>query len=410
MNIRIFILLCFLCLGSSSVQAQKAFKPIRVAFKAKKPADVIKELRKIEPQCPEKLLPRLYAYGVEASIQLNDQQNEKIYLKQAYDTILFFRTIYDIYDFALRCDSAERRLLAENGQGMHYQKSHGHVLRKYHRNLVAGGRFFYTRGRYEEAIPFLRYAIDVPKTPLWGNDGRMRPKRTRVSCAVMLVRSAFFVKNYDLVRQYADAALSDTTSARRSILAYLARTAQMTGDTARYVYYLHSGMKDYPDEPFFFTELVDYHADRGDFQTTLSIADHMMKNDSTNYYFLMAEALSLMNLERNAEAVRYFEKALKADTANTDIYYYIGACYNNMAKGTLLPPNINSAAYKDAQKLRHGYYLLARTPLENYRALRPDDAKRWAPLLYDIYFALNQGDKFAEMDDILRGMRQGNTP
>lgn len=405
MNIRIFILLSLLCLGGPSVRAQKVFKPIRVAFKAKKPADVLTEVRKIEPQCPQKLRPKLYAYAVEANVQLNDQQNEKIYLKQAYDTVQFFCTIYGIYDNVLRCDSAERTLLAHDGTPMHYQKPHGTLLRKYYRNLVAGGRFYFTRGRYAEAIPFLRHAVDVPRMPVWGSEGRKVRRHVQASCGVMLVRSAFLTKNYALARQYAEAALQDTTVSRRSIMAYLARTEQILGDTAAYVDYLRRGIEEYPSEPFFFAELVDHYADLDDYEMTLSLAERMLAKDSTNYYFLMAEALSLMHLERNREAVDYFGKALEADSTNADTYYYIGACYCNLAKSTLLPTNISSADYKVAQKTRRDYYILARTPLETYRQLRPDDAVRWAPLLYDIYFTLNQGDRFAELDEIMRSVR-----
>ncbi|MBR1594838.1 MAG: hypothetical protein IJ659_08740 [Alloprevotella sp.] len=407
-------MIILLCLGSPSVRAQKVFKPLRAAFKAKKPADVLTEVRKIEPECPEKMRPKLYAYAVEANVQLNDQQNEKIYLKQAYDTVQFFRTIYGIYDNVLRCDSAERRLLARVGGEMHYQKPHGQLLRKYYRNLVAGGRFYFTRGRYAEAIPFLRYAVDVPQMPVWGNEARAQRGHVRENCGVMLVRSAFLTKDYELVRRYAEAALEDTTASRRSIVAYLARTEQLLGDTVAYVGYLRRGMEEYSAEPFFFTELVDHYASRGDYATTLSLADRMLPTDSTNYYFLMAKALSLMNLERNREAVNFFGKALEADSTHADTYYYIGASYCNLAKSTVLPANITSADYKAAQKTRRDYYLLARTPLETYRQLRPADAVRWAPLLYDIYFTLNQGERFAEMDEIMRGVRtpetNGGTP
>jgi hypothetical protein len=36
--------------------------------------------------------------------------------------------------------------------------------------------------------------------------------------------------------------------------------------------------------------------------------------------------------------------------------------------------------------------------MERYRQLRPDDAKRWKPILYDAYLNLNMGKEFSEIN------------
>ena len=223
--------------------------------------------------------------------------------------------------------------------------------------------------------------------------------------AVMLVRSAFMTQDYPLARSYASIALEDTTVARRSIVAYLARAAQLMGDTVAYTDYLKTGLEDYPLEPFFFTELADYHAGREEYDTTLALAEQMLSKDSTNYYFIMAKGLSLMNMKRDKEAVESFQKALASDSTHSDIYYYLGTALCNLARGVEVPANINSSAYKAALARQHEYYRQARTPLETYRALQPDDAARWAPQLYDIYFSLNLGEQFAEMDEIVKTLK-----
>lgn len=399
------VVLALIIIYTPQASAQKIFKPIRVALKAKKPADALKEVQKLEATCPTALRPKLLDYGMQACIRLNEGLNEKIYLKQAYDTVQFFRTIYDIFDYALRCDTAERALLAETGKPMHYQKPHAQTLRKYYRNLVAGGRFYFTRARYGEAIPFLCYALDVPRSALWSHEGRKLRRTTYVYNAVMLVRSAFMTHNYALARQYADIALEDTTAARRSMLAYLARSAQMMDDTEAYLDYLKTGLREYPAEPFFFTELVDFHADRNEYDATLALAEKMLQSDSANYYFLMAKGLSLMNMKKDLESVEYFKKAVVADSTHNDTYYYLGTALCNVARSVEVPANINSAAYKSALARQREYYKEARSPLETYRALQPSDAKRWAPQLYDVYFALNLGEQFAEMDEIVKTLR-----
>ena len=119
----------------------------------------------------------------------------------------------------------------------------------------------------------------------------------------------------------------------------------------------------------------------------------------------MAKGLSLMNMKKDLESVEYFKKAVVADSTHNDTYYYLGTALCNVARSVEVPANINSAAYKSALARQREYYKEARSPLETYRALQPSDAKRWAPQLYDVYFALNLGEQFAEMDEIVKTLR-----
>ena len=45
--------------------------------------------------------------------------------------------------------------------------------------------------------------------------------------------------------------------------------------------------------------------------------------------------------------------------------------------------------------------------LEIYRSMRPQDKERWAPLLYNVYLALNDEKKFTEMETILNQTDKG---
>ena len=195
--------------------------------------------------------------------------------------------------------------------------------------------------------------------------------------------------------------LADTGTIRKNIIGYLVRTARAQADTMAYLKYLRIGLEENPSEPFFFTELTDYHTVRGDYGASLTLADEMLGTDSLNALFLTSKALSLMNLGRHREAIDCATKSQAVDSTNADTYYYLGAAYYNLASAVLLPNNINTKAYKQALTERRNYYLLARPQLEKYRHLRPDDRQRWVPLLYTVYLALNQGDKFAEMERLM---------
>ena len=54
------------------------------------------------------------------------------------------------------------------------------------------------------------------------------------------------------------------------------------------------------------------------------------------------------------------------------------------------------------KKMLRTYYQKARTYMEYYRQLMPDEKWKWAPVLYRIYLNLNLGKQFDEIDRILK--------
>lgn len=394
-------LLLTLCLLALPAFSQKALKSIKSALKDGKETDALKEIAKLEKDSNINKDPRLYNYGVEANISLNSKQNEKAYLKQTYDTAQFFSTTYGIYEYALKTDSAERRLLAEKGTKMKFQKANAELLHKYYKNLCAGGRYFYRKKKYEEANKYLQMALEIPTSSMWGSNKEVAKSIYYKENAKLLFLSAFQHKDYTLALKYKDLVLTDTTSTRRLIVENLARTYEVLNDTTEYLNYIRLGLKEYPQIPFFFTELTDYYTGQGDYKSSLTLADTMLQNDSTNLYFLSAKSIALMNLGRDKESIDVSCKILERDSTIAEIYYYTGAAYCNLADAVQLPTNINSRTYKKAIATRADYYRAAMPYIEKYRALMPENKEKWATLLYKIYLTLNKGDKFEEIEGIM---------
>lgn len=398
-------LLPLLCLAMllplTPALAQKALRNVRELLKGGKAAEALTQIAKLEKDSVISQEPRLYNYGVEANIALNDAQNEKAFLKQAYDTAQFFSSTYGICLYALRTDSAEQRLLTSRGKKPKYQKADAEYLHKYYKNLSAGGRYFYRKKNYAEAAKYLRLALDIPTLKLWGGNTEETQKPQYVESAALLLRAAFQQKDYPLVVKYKDVALRDTTPSRPVILETLARTYEAQGDTANYLLTIRDGLQAFPKAPYFFTEMADYYAEHGNHTATLQLADTLLRTDSTNLYFLSAKSLALMNLGRDEESIATSQRILAIDSTISEVYYYTGAAYCNLADAVQLPTTINSRAYKKADAQRTGYYKAACPYLEKYRQLVPAAKEKWAPLLYNVYLAMNQGDKFEEIQRIM---------
>ena len=65
--------------------------------------------------------------------------------------------------------------------------------------------------------------------------------------------------------------------------------------------------------------------------------------------------------------------------------------------------NIAMMASEDNdKKTARQHYQSARTYMETYRKMSPDEKSKWAPALYRIYLNLNMGRQFDEIDELLK--------
>ena len=220
----------------------------------------------------------------------------------------------------------------------------------------------------------------------------------------LYLTAAFALKNYSEVHRYEDLALEDTTS-RLTILEDLVLTAEAEQDTLIYRTLLAEGMAEYPSHTIFFTRLADYHQKRGNHGKVLQIAAEHLKSNPNDVFALTARSQAFFHTLALDSCIAAAKTLIETDSAAVDAYYYIGASYAGKAMLLKLPENVNSSAYRKAIKQRNELYAQSRPWLENYRKLAPEQKKRWAPLLYKVYWALNLGKQFAEIEKVLSTLK-----
>lgn len=400
---RISILL-ILTFFTTFLFAQKAYKELRNHLKDKKGKEAAALVVKLSADSILSNDPKLYDFGKQAQILLNDVENEKIYLKKSYDTLSFFRSTCQIFDYIMKCDKLEQQNLAEKGKKMKFRKENRELLHRYYRNLSAAGRYFYSKKNYEEAASTMKLYLTLPYTSIWGDDKSVTKKDVYHENVYIYQNASFLSKNYTEVSAYKEITLSDTTY-RCSYLELLTLSAEALHDTVSYVAYLKEGLPYYAENPFFFTRLTDYYTQQGDYETALVLADSLLKNDCLNLLLLEAKNLALLNLERFEEAIQASLYTLRLNDDAIETYFYIGAAYCNLANDIVLPTNFNSKEYKALVEKQKTYYRMAQPYVEHYRKMAPNQQQRWAPLLYRIYLVLNIGEKFDEIDELMKGMK-----
>lgn len=390
--------------GAPCVCAQKAYKPVKAALKAGNADEALKKVAELENDSLHRGDPKLYKMGIDAYLIMNDAENEKIYLKQTCDTAKFFNSTYGIFHYALKCDSAERVLMEKKRKKIKYRSGNNSLLALHYANLYAGCRYYYLNKKWDEASRFLRMYVDVYASEIWMPGHRPETQKRRLRCAYLYMKCAYRKKTYQDVFRYEDLLLADSLH-RKPALEYMAASSVAMGDTAAYVGYLQQGLKDYPQHTFFFSNMEDYYMQRGQHAEALHLAEQMLKIDSSNVSFLEGKSLALFNLRRYRESIATSLKCLAVNDSLPMPYYYIGACYCNLANEVKLPAAISTPEYRQETEKLRTLYTSARPYLERYRQLAPDDRAAWAPLLYRVYLGLNMGKQFDEMDAILKELK-----
>lgn len=390
--------LLFLMLIATNGMAQKAFRPVKDALKAKNYGEAIKKIAELRTDSVYRSNAKLCLYSIEANRGLNDAENTKIYLKQAYDTVAFFSTTAQVITEAVRLDSIEAELYPDAKKETKNIRYASGILQRYFPNMQAAGHYFYKQQNFAEAMSYMRVCLDLPQTSA-GKRAGLSNNNARTTAALYL-SSAYSTQNYPEVHRYADLAL-DEPRFNRSVLKYLAYTAEAEGDTAAYRKLLHDGWEKYPSDSEFFIRLADYYRGHQCYNSVWEIASVQLSRDSLDKVALFAQCLAYFDLLDYNRCIQVGRKLLADDSTNIEVYYYIGASFVNKAERVQMPDKLLASSYRKALNERKSYYQQAEMSLETYRRLAPDMEKRWAPLLYKVYLALNRGKKFAEIEKLL---------
>ena len=111
--------------------------------------------------------PKIYDTWYEAVMKQYEAANEKLYLKQKYDTVQFFGLIRKLYQIAETLDTLDARPDKKGRVRPEYRTDHARQLDLLRRNLYYGGTFQVRKAQYADAFSFLSTYLDAASQPLF---------------------------------------------------------------------------------------------------------------------------------------------------------------------------------------------------------------------------------------------------
>lgn len=395
---RITLLLCIICI-CLQINAQK--KEISLAKDNIKKGTNLEQaessmanlLKDSANRNNEKIWLTLY----EAQKKQYEQGNEKLYLKQDYDTAKLFLSVKKMFQTLEGLDSVDAQTDKKGRVKLVYRKKHAAMLDVHRRNLYNGGAYFVNKQNFKEAYNFFDMYLNCSILPLFTGYKYGETDKNMPSAAYWAVYCGYKLQDPKATFHYAYWALKDTVH-YQYMLQYLAETYKMEKDTMRYVSVLEEGFKKYPRFPFFFPRLIEYYTKNEQYDAALSLCDKALQvNDSSNL-FMFTKSSVLLSLKRYKECIDLCDSVIAKDSTFLGAYLNAGLSYFNQAVEADKALKQTDKQKKEIIQL----YKKALPYLEKYRKMVPDEKGLWGLPLYTIYLNLNMGKEFDEIDKLLK--------
>lgn len=397
--LRALSLLIFLTFSLAPIEAQKKeLAQAKASLKTGKDLDQSqKALEKLLKDSASQRNAKVWTTLFRVMKKKYEDGNEKLYLKQKTDTAALFDITKQMFSLLFAFDSIDA---APNSKGKTkpiYRKRHAEELNGFRANLYNGGTFFVRKANCAHAYDFFDTYLDCAAQPLFmGYDFSPQTDRQMTEAAYWATYCGYKTQNVANTLKYAEQAQADTSKLSYT-LQYVSEAYRLRGDSANYLQTLERGFSAYPLHHYFFPRLIDGLTAQSRLEAALGVANRALACDSTSLLFLYAKATLLLNLGRNDECIALSDRMTALNDTLAAPYFNKGTALLNQA--TELEARESNRKVKAA--LRH-IYEQARPCFEHYRKLAPDQKDKWGVPLYRIYFKLNMGKQFEEIDNILK--------
>lgn len=326
-----------------------------------------------------------------------EQGNEKLYLKQKYDTAQLFNYTRQLFEVAFQYDSVETAPDKKGRRDFEFRKGHSEYLAHIRSNLYNGGIWFLNKKKYPDAYKFFDCYIECASQPMFKQYNYGEKDKHLPTAAYYAVYSGYKMKDPKATLHHSYEALKDTVH-YNYMLQYLAETYMLEKDTARYVASLNEGFKRVPTFPYFFPRLVEYYVVRNQLDSAMKVVNEALTVVPDSDVYLAAKSNLLLEQGKLQECIEVSKKVIEVNQKMGDPYYNAGICYFNLA----VEQDKNSHNSHKVKEQVEANYKKALPYLVKYREMEPKEQGKWAFPLYTIYLNLNMGKEFDEIDKVMK--------
>ena len=334
--------------------------------------------------------------------RINEKEMENAYLRKPYDTLKVYNSVLNMYNYYVKCDELAQ-IPNEKGKIKNkYRSANSKTILAERPNLINGGIQYFNLNKNEDALKYFAAYVDAATLPMMEKENLLEKDTILPQVAYYATLAADRVGDKDAVMKYAQYALKDKENGQFA-MQLLTDAYKAKGDTAKWVEKLQEGIVKFPENQYFFANLVDYYSSSNQNDKAMQFADDMFAKDPNNKLYLYVKAYLYHNMKDYEKAIEFYKKTLDIDPAYAEACSNLGLVYLLQAQeyADKAPADINDPNYATAQAEIKKFYEAAKPYYEKARELKPDQKDLWLQGLYRVYYNLNMGPEFEEIEKMM---------
>lgn len=355
------------------------------------------------------------------------KEMENAYLKKPYDTLQVYNSALDMCKYYFKCDELAQ-IPNEKGKIKNkYRKPNSVAVMAERGNLINGGIQYFNMAMIDDevkakelnskALEFFSTYIESALHPLMTAQNLLATDTVLPQIAYYASLAAAKVKDYKAIEKYAPYGVKDKEVGKYT-LELLSTAQKELGQTDKWVATLQEGVQTYPDHDFFFANLIDYYTNSNKYEEAMQFADAMIAKEPNNSFYLYVKGYlyhsqySGLKTEKKDDAaaaavlekaIEYYQKTVDIDNTNATVYSYLGLMYCLQAQdfSEKAATDVTDPKYKEDMATLKAFYEKAKPNYERARQLEPENTGLWLQGLYRVYYNLDMGDEFKEIESLM---------
>lgn len=333
----------------------------------------------------------------------SEKEMENAYLRKPYDTLQVYNSALNMCKFYFKCDELAQ-IPNEKGKIKNkYRKSNSAAILAERGNLINGGIQFFNQDKNKEALEFFATYVDIAVNPMFEKENLLKTDTVLPQIAYYASLAAAKMEDYSSVLKYAPYAQDDKEVGKYA-MEFISTALKAEGDTVKWVASLKEGIQKYPEHPFFFGHLIDYYSNNNKYDEAMQFADDMLAKDPNNTFYLYVKGYLYHNMKDYDKAIEFYTKTIEVDPNYAEAYSNLGLIYCLQAQdfSEKATTDVNDPKYKADQDALKVFYEKARPNYEKARELKPDQKDLWLNGLYRVYYNLQMGPEFDEIEKMMQ--------
>ncbi|MCD8183744.1 MAG: tetratricopeptide repeat protein [Bacteroides sp.] len=335
--------------------------------------------------------------------RINEKEMENTYLRKPYDTLKVYNSALNMCKYYFKCDELAQVPNEKGKIKNKYRKPNSAAILAVRPNLINGGIQFFNLDNNKEAFDFFATYVDIAANPMFEKENLLQTDTVLPQIAYYASLAAAKMEDYPSVLKYAPYAKEDKEVGKYA-MEFISTALKAQGDTVKWIASLKEGIQKYPDHPFFFGHLIDYYSNNNKYDEAMQFADDMLVKDPNNTFYLYVKGYLYHNMKDYDKAIEFYKKTIAVDPSYAEAYSNLGLIYCLQAQdfSEKATTDVNDPKYKEDQATLKAFYENARPNYEKARELKPDQKDLWLNGLYRVYYNLEMGPEFDEIEKMMQ--------